>query len=266
MNYQKETYDILYKTKEFVDLDLPDYKISDGKIIKNKNILVLGVGSGRDVKYLVSNNKVIGLDISTSAIKQAKKNGVNARLHNLQQVLPFNDSYFDVVVAKDILEHLENPMFALSEIRRVVKPSGYVVISVPNHFYFPFRLRILLGGNLIWKTIGHDHTKLFEEWNYMHLRFFTWKGFQKFLDLGGFRIVKTFWDFGTLGHYSQPETVFSYIEQTKEKSLGRDLIVSILKRFWLVFNFVFPRNFRRLIVSLDPAIFSAGFYVWVKKR
>jgi len=63
MNYQKETYDSLYKTKEFVDLDLPDYKISDGKIIKNKNILVLGVGSGRDVKYLVSNNKVIGLDI-----------------------------------------------------------------------------------------------------------------------------------------------------------------------------------------------------------
>jgi len=241
--------------------NLPDYKITGGKSVKNRKILVVGVGTGRDVWYLANDNEVYGLDISKDAVSIAKKNGIRARLFDVSKPLPFDDSYFDIVVAKDVLEHLEAPEVLRDEIFRVLKKSGYAVISVPNHFYFPFRLRILLGGNLIWKTIGHDHTKLFEEWNYMHLRFFTWKGFQKFLDLGGFRIVKTFWDFGTLAHYNQPESVISYLFQKG----ANVLVVNLMSMFWSFFNMIFPKSLRSFIVSLSPSLLCAGFYVWAKK-
>jgi len=49
--------------------------------------------------------------------------------------LPFKDGEFDVVLCVAILEHLEEPIKAISEMRRVLKPGGKIIISVP--FMFP---------------------------------------------------------------------------------------------------------------------------------
>ncbi|GIV88349.1 MAG: hypothetical protein KatS3mg055_0867 [Chloroflexus sp.] len=53
-------------------------------------------------------------------------------------------------------------MAIIQEVIRVLKDDGYVVISVPNHFYLPMRLRVLLGKGLLWKSIS-DHSRDYEE-------------------------------------------------------------------------------------------------------
>ena len=188
---------------------------------------------------------------------------------NLSPVLPFGDQSFDIVICKDILEHVLEPMVVLQEVRRVLKDNGYVVISVPNHFYLPMRLRILLGKGLIWKSIGSDHSLEYDEWNYMHIRFFTYGGFRRFLRAAGFRPEKWFWDFGNLAHYNNPDM---WLEpQLWKKAHGKPIShrgklgLYLIRPLWKVFNLLFPRPIRARVVSLAPGLLCAGFYVRVQK-
>jgi SAM-dependent methyltransferase/uncharacterized protein YbaR (Trm112 family) len=51
------------------------------------------------------------------------------------QSLPFNDSLFDVVICIDVLEHVENPALMISELARVLKNDGILILSTPFFFY-----------------------------------------------------------------------------------------------------------------------------------
>ena len=46
--------------------------------------------------------------------------------------LPFDDDAFDVVISLETFEHLMNPFYSLQEVRRVLRPSGRFISSVPN--------------------------------------------------------------------------------------------------------------------------------------
>ena len=75
--------------------------------------------------------QVYGLDISSEAVAKAKEYE-NAQVWDLETYsLPFSDEYFDAVLAKDILEHLERPWLVVKEIYRVLRPSRIVIASVP---------------------------------------------------------------------------------------------------------------------------------------
>ncbi|HEX9295938.1 MAG TPA: class I SAM-dependent methyltransferase [Polyangiaceae bacterium] len=51
---------------------------------------------------------------------------------DLNQVFPFDDATFDIAMAVEILEHLENPRFFLRELWRVLRPGGTAIVSTPN--------------------------------------------------------------------------------------------------------------------------------------
>ena len=258
---QREKYNDVYRENEY-KFDVPDLKITDGKDLTGKKILILGAGTARDVRYLLKGNDVSAVDFSKTSVDFLKELGIHAVEADLNEPLSYKDGEFDLIIAKDILEHLDNPAILAGEIFRMLSANGYAVINVPNHFFIPMRLRILLGHNMIWKTIDHDHTKDFKEWDYMHKIFFTWNGFREFLKLNKLKITKTFWDFGTLNHYSQPELVFEFIRNRKEK---RSVLLSkILEGLWYFLNFVFPSKLRSYLVSLSPSLLCASFYVWVK--
>jgi predicted SAM-dependent methyltransferase len=59
--------------------------------------------------------------------------------------LGFSDNTFEKVVAYEVLEHLESPIKALMEIRRVIKPDSEIEITVPNVWYWRLLLRAWLG-------------------------------------------------------------------------------------------------------------------------
>lgn len=112
---------------------------------QGQSVLDIGCGAGyflcliRD-KYQSSGFglKLYGVEISAFQIsymaRRMKKEGLLdavAALGN-SEYLPFADNSFDVVVCSEVLEHVRNPVRALSEMRRVVKPTGVVILSTPS--------------------------------------------------------------------------------------------------------------------------------------
>jgi len=66
---------------------------------------------------------------------------------NLEKGLPdFEDNSYDVAVALDVLEHLENCHLVLAEMQRVARKA--VLVSLPNMYYYTFRLNFLFGKGI----------------------------------------------------------------------------------------------------------------------
>lgn len=265
MTANKEFYDSFYSNT--ATCDKPDYKITNNDRTEGKRILSLGCGRCEDILFLIDKNEIWGLDSSPAAIEKANNLGVKAKIANLEKDLELPDNFFDIIVCKDVLEHLVAPEHLLHEISRVLKDTGVLVINIPNHFYWRFRLRILFGGNLIWKSFFHDHTHDFEEWNYMHIRFLTYNSLLKLLRLCNFHIQNTFWDFGMLTHYADPEQFLSHgrkslLEVLGKVSLTKKLVITyILLPAYKIINIIFPKKLRSKIVSISPGLLSASFYL-----
>ena len=93
--------------------------------LKNKKVLEVGAGSGL-LQDIVED--YTGLDIASSARRFFHKPFVQASATHM----PFPDNSFDALWSFRVIEHIPNPERALLEIRRVVKPGGYILLDVAN--------------------------------------------------------------------------------------------------------------------------------------
>lgn len=93
--------------------------------------LDVGCGTGTTLDHFRKYGAGIGLDFSYEAVQYCALRGVRPTVPGAVQSLPFCDECFDLVTALDVLEHLDHDLAALSEIRRVLHPSGYLLLSVP---------------------------------------------------------------------------------------------------------------------------------------
>jgi len=76
-----------------------------------------------------------GTDISANTISQiADRDDEHFKVSDVMARLPFADSTFDFVFALEIMEHVESPTSMLTECRRVLKPDGALILSVPNPY------------------------------------------------------------------------------------------------------------------------------------
>lgn len=75
---------------------------------------------------------VHGVEFIDEWADRAKANGVQAVVADLGERLPFDDESFDVVHSNQVIEHLPKTDHFLREIRRVLKPSGYAILSTNN--------------------------------------------------------------------------------------------------------------------------------------
>jgi SAM-dependent methyltransferase len=253
-------------------IGVPDPKITGGTVPVQKRILTLGGGVANDLWHLTRKNFVINADYAISGLNLGKLQGVHGVSTNLNSctALPFVDRTFDIVVCKDILEHLLEPLYVLKEAIRTLQDNGTIVVSVPNHFYWPMRLRILFGKGIIWRGLISDHGSYNSEWNYMHIRFFTYKGFRKFLHAAGLEPFEFYWDFGNLAHYHNPDMHLGpqLLKHAQGKALSRraKFGVFVVWPLWKMFNLMFPRWIRSAIVSLSPGLLCGGFYVRCRKQ
>lgn len=88
-------------------------------------------------------------------------------------------SGFDVVIAADVLEHLRRPEDLLEEVKRVMKPDGRLVVSVPNFGHWYPRGRSVLG------IFDYDQRGILDK---THYRFFTRKSLTRMLRNAGFEV------------------------------------------------------------------------------
>lgn len=115
------------------------------------NVLDIGCGEGFIINGLGLPN-MIGVDISKNALRIAK--GKNPKCNFCTGSIydiSFKESSFDLVIATEVLEHLEKPDSALQEIGRISK--NYCIFSVPNEPYFR-TMNFLRGKNLA--RFGND--------------------------------------------------------------------------------------------------------------
>jgi len=104
-------------------------------ITPESRLLDVGCGTGGTMQVLGTACKPIGIDMSPQALEYTvQKTGAPAAVSDAT-ALPFMDESFDFAVALDVIEHIDNDGLVLREIKRVLKPGGKLVITVPAHQY-----------------------------------------------------------------------------------------------------------------------------------
>jgi SAM-dependent methyltransferase len=127
-----------------VDADLMNEHLARyafaARLARGKRVLDAGCGSGYGSAELAKTAvSVLGVDQSADAVEFARE---NYRLPNLRFVqasatsLPHPDASFDLVVAFEVIEHLEQWQAFLLEVRRVLVPAGQFMVSTPNKLYY----------------------------------------------------------------------------------------------------------------------------------
>ncbi len=97
-------------------------------------ILDVGCGPGyflREARRWFPKSSITGIDSEFALLDWVGIEDATL-VQGTAERLPFPEQTFDVVACLQVLEHVENPDNAISEIRRVLKPGGYACIATPN--------------------------------------------------------------------------------------------------------------------------------------
>ncbi len=97
------------------------------------DLLEVGCGLGHLVGQLAASFRTSAVDVNRHALREAQKAAPNSRLQVASaECLPFEGGSFDVVIIKHIIEHLPAPAQAVTELGRVLRPGGTLILSTPN--------------------------------------------------------------------------------------------------------------------------------------
>ena len=105
-------------------------------------VLEIGVGTGRNLKYYPPDCFITGIDNSTGMLDRAGEKAEHMSNVTLLRMdaenLEFPDKTFDYVVSTFVLCTISDPVKALREMRRVLKPSGQLIALEHVHSNYPF--------------------------------------------------------------------------------------------------------------------------------
>jgi SAM-dependent methyltransferase len=134
-------------------------------------ILDAGCGSGRNMVDLARYGTVTGLELADASVAAARGRGVGEVVQSTFEAMPFPDDHFDLAVTFDVIEHLDDDRLALRQLRRVVRPGGTLVVTVPaypwmwsehdvvNHHRRRYTRRTLeaAASDAGWETVATTH-------------------------------------------------------------------------------------------------------------
>jgi SAM-dependent methyltransferase len=94
-------------------------------------LLDIGCGTGSNLNLLEEYGEAIGMDSSKESIKFCRQRELSKLVLASAEQINFKDSSFDIVTALDLLEHIEKDELALSEIYRILKKHGHLIMTLP---------------------------------------------------------------------------------------------------------------------------------------
>lgn len=119
--------------QQFLIKRLQDAVAYEVKRIKPRSLLSVGCGEGFDLKHILEiykPSKVVGVDFDSDALAYARKQLPKVEFKRADaRKLPFSKNQFDLVIALEVIEHIQEYDPAISELVRV--SSGPVIITVP---------------------------------------------------------------------------------------------------------------------------------------
>src|SRR6201987_4604024 len=116
---------------------------------QHARILDAGCGSGRNMVELSRYGDVSAIELSAAGVGPAGGRAPGDVVEGSVLEMPFPDSSFDLAASLDVIEHLEDDVAALRELRRVVAPGGALLATVPAY-------RWLWSGH---DEINHHHRR-----------------------------------------------------------------------------------------------------------
>jgi SAM-dependent methyltransferase len=135
-------------------------------------VLDLGCGAGRFLGLLAD---AVGVEIAHEAVERARANvpGADVRLME-DETIPLEHGAVDLVWCSEVLEHIPDVGAALNEIRRVLKPGGRLLLTVPYHGRLQAAAIALTRFEAHFDPLGQ------------HVRFFTRRSLATALEAAGF--------------------------------------------------------------------------------
>lgn len=109
------------------------YPIKKGR---GEKLIEFGCATGAAANLLADFGfNVYSTDISGYAVRLAKKHypDIKFSLQDMQELFT-RDRNFDIVVAFDVVEHLKDPMIALMNAHKILKPGGTIILTTPNDY------------------------------------------------------------------------------------------------------------------------------------
>jgi SAM-dependent methyltransferase len=94
-------------------------------------ILDVGCGTGANLEMLAQFGETEGVDVSEDALAFCRARGLDQVKLGAAEQLPYDDASFDLVTALDVVEHLDDDLGGLAEMRRVLRPGGRALLFVP---------------------------------------------------------------------------------------------------------------------------------------
>ncbi|HEX3432972.1 MAG TPA: class I SAM-dependent methyltransferase [Solirubrobacteraceae bacterium] len=143
--------------------------IADLRLPARARILDAGCGSGRNMVEFARHGEVTGIELSPTSVGLARERGAGDVVEGSVLEMPFEADAFDMAASLDVIEHLEDDLQALRELRRVVAPGGSLLVTVPAYQ---------------WLWSGHD------EINHHHRRY-TRRSLQSVGEQAGWQQVRT---------------------------------------------------------------------------
>ncbi len=144
-------------------------------------VLDIGCHGGTFTKVILSkigSKKIYGVDISHSAIEYARKKIPNGHFEVADAAsLPYKNNFFEAVICLEVLEHVDNPTMAVSEIYRVLKKNGYAVILVPT-------------DNRLFKLVWSLWTMYYPVWKHAHVQSFQKNNLENLAKKTGLKVDK----------------------------------------------------------------------------
>jgi SAM-dependent methyltransferase len=96
-------------------------------------VLDAGCGSGRTLQDLVEYGEVSGIELHEDAAQVARSRGHGEVRVGRLEALPWPDASFDLITCLDVIEHTPDDRVALAELRRVCRPGGWLLVTVPAY-------------------------------------------------------------------------------------------------------------------------------------
>jgi len=102
---------------------------------RRPRILDVGCGTGANLLMLSQYGNAEGVDISEDALAFCRERGLEQVKLGAAERLPYDDGTFDLVTALDVVEHMDDDLAGLREMRRVLRPGGRVLLFVPTFMF-----------------------------------------------------------------------------------------------------------------------------------
>lgn len=102
---------------------------------RRPRILDVGCGTGANLLMLSEYGDAEGVDVAEDALVFCRERGLDKVRLGAGEELPYEDGTFDLVTALDVVEHMDDDLAGLREMRRVLRPGGRVLLFVPTFMF-----------------------------------------------------------------------------------------------------------------------------------